>query len=231
MTELPVEPAEIPAIPVRCAYVEMRCPGELLPHPQNPNRHPPLQLQLFYKIVQYQGWRRPITVSRLSGFVTKGHGALQMALQVGFDRVPVDLQDYDSAESELADVLADNQLAALSRMDPQKLEAMLIRLDNGAFDMEVTGFDEKALERMFMRSGERPDIDLRSDSSGSAEPDNAVPADTGAEVGAEPSHVRLFQLFLNEANIEEFQRLLTSVGQRLKTDSPTATVMAVLRLA
>lgn len=92
---------------VECAHSEMVLIGDVKPHPKNPNTHPDEQVELLAKIISDTGWRSPIVVSKRSGYVVKGHGRLAAAKHAGFDRVPVDLQDYDSEEQELADLVAD----------------------------------------------------------------------------------------------------------------------------
>ena len=61
-------------IPVYCAYVDMRDPETLIPNPRNPNRHSDKHDCSVSKIIQTQGWRAPITISKRSGFVVRGHG-------------------------------------------------------------------------------------------------------------------------------------------------------------
>ena len=113
--------------------------GQLKPHPANPNTHPAEQLRLYQKIIHHQGWRRPIVVSRRSGYIIKGHGAWQAARAAGWGRVPVELQDYESEAAELTDLLADNQLARLSRPDEDQLAALLEDLASSGCDREHAG--------------------------------------------------------------------------------------------
>lgn len=121
---------------VRCSFTRMVAVSELRPHPKNPNRHPREQLELFGKIIEHQGWRRPIRVSNLSGFITAGHGALEVARLKGWESVPVDFQDYEKPEDEIADLLADNQLAQLADLDEAGVKALLDELE----DVELAGF-------------------------------------------------------------------------------------------
>ena len=102
---------------VQCAHQELRPIGELKAHPKNPNQHPERQVELLAKIIEATGWRSPIVVSKRSGYITKGHGRLLAAVRAGFSEVPVDLQDYESEEEELADMVADNDIAELAEMD------------------------------------------------------------------------------------------------------------------
>src|SRR5438093_1618866 len=96
-------------IPVHCAYHKVVPIGDLKPNPANPNKHPAKQLDLYASAIAAHGWRESVTVSKLSGLVVRGHGALLAARLIGAIEIPVEYQDYATAEEELADLLADNR--------------------------------------------------------------------------------------------------------------------------
>ena len=133
---------------VHCAYDEMVDITKLVPNPRNPNQHSDRQIELLAKIIKHQGWRVPITVSKRSGFVVRGHGRLQAAEILGLEKVPVDYQDYENEAEEWADLIADNRIAELSEMDNTMLKNLLQEIDTGAIDMELTGFTEDELESL-----------------------------------------------------------------------------------
>ena len=99
------------SIPVHCAHTNLVNPNSLKPNPSNPNRHSAHQIQLLASIIQEQGWRNPVTVSKRSGLIVRGHGRLEAALLIGCELIPIDEQDYASEAEELADLLADNRLS------------------------------------------------------------------------------------------------------------------------
>ena len=66
-------------IPVFCAYDKIVKIEELKPNPANPNKHPATQIKKLAENIASLGWRNPITVSTLSGFIVKGHGRLMAA--------------------------------------------------------------------------------------------------------------------------------------------------------
>jgi 3'-phosphoadenosine 5'-phosphosulfate sulfotransferase (PAPS reductase)/FAD synthetase len=117
--------------------------GELRPNPRNPNGHPKKQIKLLAKIFSENGIRRPITVSRRSGLITVGHGRLYAAQLLKLDSYPVDYQDYESDEHEMADMLADNRIPELASMDIAILEENKSLLEVAGFDLEIAGFEEK----------------------------------------------------------------------------------------
>ena len=108
---------EPPAVAVRCAHDEMRDVVGLVAHPKNPNTHPREQIELLARIIRYQGWRNPIVVSKLSGYIIAGHGRLEAAKLMGEQQAPVDLQDFETEADELAHLAADNRLAELAGGD------------------------------------------------------------------------------------------------------------------
>jgi len=135
-------------IPVYCSHTAIVRTAELVPNPRNPNRHPDAQVALLAKIISAQGWRNPIVVSDRSGFVVKGHCRRLAAQRLGVETVPVDVQHYADEAGEWADMVADNRVAELAEMDMGGLKDLLQEMDTGGYDMELTGYDEAALEEM-----------------------------------------------------------------------------------
>ena len=139
------------SIPIYCAHTRLADPNSLKPNPVNPNRHSAHQIQLLASIIQEQGWRNPITVSKRSGLIVRGHGRLEAALLIGCEVVPVDEQDYAGEAEELADLLADNRLAELAELDEDELKRLLksIQESDPSFDLELTGFMEDEIRKLF----------------------------------------------------------------------------------
>lgn len=110
--------------------------GDLKPNPTNPNKHPAKQLEFYAAAIRAHGWRESVTVSKLSGLVVRGNGALLAGRLIGAAQVPVEYQDYASPEEELADLLADNRLAQLAATDADLLKQALRNLSPAA----ITGY-------------------------------------------------------------------------------------------
>jgi hypothetical protein len=133
---------------IECAHDAQVDTVSLVPNPRNPNKHPARQIELLAKIIKHTGWRNPIVVSNRSGFIVKGHARLEAAKLLGETQVPVDYQDYPNEAMEWADMVADNRIAELAEPSLPELKDILQELDTGAFDMDLTGFDSKALEEL-----------------------------------------------------------------------------------
>ena len=133
---------------VYCTFTRMVAVEEIIPQPRNPNKHSKKQIELLAKIIKAQGWRAPITVSNRSGFIVRGHARLEAAKLLGLTECPVDFQDYENEAVEWADCIADNRIAELAEPDLPLLKDLLIELDTGALDMELTGYDAESIENL-----------------------------------------------------------------------------------
>lgn len=141
-----------PQLAVKCAYTKMVPLKELKPNPRNPNIHSKEQIEFFVKVLKYQGIRRPITISKLSGFVTRGHGLLEAIRECKTTSAPCDYQDYDSEEQEIADMIADNELARQSVTDRKLLEELAFELPKG-FDLSLLAIPHFELPKLEGQGG------------------------------------------------------------------------------
>jgi DNA modification methylase len=137
---------KVNGVPIRCTFTRLAKTSELKGNPRNPNFHGEAQLDLYRKILEHQGWRKAITVSKQSGFVVTGHGALEVAKRAGWPQVPVDEQDFATPQDELSHLLADNKLPQMAELDlgMTKLVLQDLRMDK-AFDLSLTGFDAEEM--------------------------------------------------------------------------------------
>lgn len=131
-------------VPVFCACDEIVEVGKLIQHPKNPNTHPQKQIEMLARNISELGWRAPITVSKRSGYIVRGHGRLMAAKLNGNEHVPVDYQEYADEASELADLIADNRLSELSVIDDDALRSALDDLKDMDIDFLLSGYDEEA---------------------------------------------------------------------------------------
>lgn len=144
---------------IHCGHTRIAAASSLRPHPQNPNTHSESQIKLLAKNIDHMGWRHPIIVSRLTGFIVAGHARLRAAELLGLSLVPVDEQDFSSETEERAYLIADNRIAELAEIDTQVLKDLLQELDTGAMDldMDLTGFDAAELERLMTQFHQEPE--------------------------------------------------------------------------
>jgi DNA modification methylase len=132
---------------------------DLRPHPKNPNKHGDEQIALLAKNIRHLGWRHPILVSAMSGYIVAGHARLEAAKLLNLAAVPVDAQPFASEADELAYLLADNRIAELADLQTAALKDLLEELDTGGFDMDLTGFVESERERLMLQEHQDGDAD------------------------------------------------------------------------
>lgn len=133
-----------------CAYDKIVEVGALIGNPKNPNTHPKEQIELLAEIIKFQGWRAPITVSKRSGFIVRGHGRLEAAKVLGLEYAPIDYQEYESEAAEHADLIADNRIAELSVLSDNDLKSILEEINPDEIDLTLTGFDIDTLESLLL---------------------------------------------------------------------------------
>lgn len=122
--------------------------GELKPWPGNPRAHGEESVTAVIKSIKAFGFTNPVLAQRGTMRVLAGHGRLLAARQLGIENVPVIFLDFDERKSS-AYTVADNRIAELSDWDLTKLKECMVEIDDGEFDVTVTGFEKSDLRRMF----------------------------------------------------------------------------------
>lgn len=143
-------------IEVWCAYDKLVKVEEVIPHPKNPNTHPQNQIKILAQNIRYHGWRHPIVVSKLSGYIVAGHGRLEAARELGVSIVPVEYQDFATEDNELAVLVGDNRLAELSTLDLNGLQDIIDGFKASDFDTILAGFEPADLDALL--GEQKPDF-------------------------------------------------------------------------
>lgn len=143
-------------IEVWCAYDKLVKVEELIPHPKNPNTHPQNQIKILAQNISYHGWRHPIVVSKLSGYIVAGHGRLEAAKELGVSIVPVEYQNFASEDNELAVLVGDNRLAELSTLDLNGLQDIIDGFKETNFDAILASFEPTDLDALL--GEQKPDF-------------------------------------------------------------------------
>lgn len=140
-----------------CSYTELVNISKLIPNPKNANKHPPKQIERLAKIIDFQGQRSPIVVSKRSGFITKGHGRLEAIKLLGWTDAAVDYQDYLSEAQEYADIIADNEIARWAELDRFMLFEDLKEIELG--DFELLGIESDIFKNLAESDLELENVD------------------------------------------------------------------------
>lgn len=135
---------------IHCLYDKLVNPKELKFHPQNRNKHPEDQIERLAEILEYQGWRYPVKVSKRTGFITSGHGRVMAALKNKWKEVPVNEQEYDDGDQEYADVQADNAIASWASID---LSSIKVDIKDLKADFNIKMLGIKKLDNEITKDG------------------------------------------------------------------------------
>lgn len=106
------------------------------------------------KSIQKFGFGAPILARKHNLEVIAGHTRLKAAAKLGLHKVPVRILDLDADQAHLL-ALADNRLGENAEWDDELLSAILGDLKQKGEDLELSGFDEKELDKL-LSPGELP---------------------------------------------------------------------------
>ncbi|MBK7024023.1 MAG: site-specific DNA-methyltransferase [Sulfuritalea sp.] len=117
---------------------------KLVPYARNARTHSDAQVaQIAASIVEF-GFTNPILAGG-DGVIVAGHGRLAAAQKLGIGTVPVVVLDHLTPVQRRALVIADNRIAENAGWDDAMLQVELAELQDGDFDLSLTGFDADAL--------------------------------------------------------------------------------------
>ena len=162
-------------IQIKCAHTNCASINEITEHPRNPNVHSEEQIEILMRLLKKHGWRLPLTVSKRSGYLIRGHGRLEAAKRLGEKTVPIDRQNYANDEDEFADLMADNFADDLSAMDYSKVSELVIDLKATGYDLAAIGLYDDKLNKLLGIGGDSTDeMGLAGDDSDKLEQSFAV---------------------------------------------------------
>ena len=122
--------------------------SKLVPYVNNARTHSPEQVMKLRSSLRAFGFINPIIIDRDYGIIA-GHGRLLAAKEEGITEVPCVFVDYLTEAQKKAYILADNRMAMDAGWDEELLRVEIEALQGEAFDVSLTGFDEKELADLF----------------------------------------------------------------------------------
>jgi len=143
-------------IPVNCAHTRIVATDSLKPHPKNPYIHPDEQVRLIAVSIVRSGWNDHIDVSARSGTIVAGEGRWLAAKGAGLTEVPIDEMRFATEDEELVWLIGHNRTAEIKKTDFNALKDLLVDLDRGEIDMDVTGYSEADLHNLLAIVPEAP---------------------------------------------------------------------------
>lgn len=122
-------------------------PLELKPYENNPRVNDYAVKKVMESIKQF-GFNNPILVDE-DMVIIAGHTRREASILAGLEQVPYIVASHLSPEQVKAYRIADNKLAELSTWDEDLLKAELWSLQEAEFNLEVLGFNEIDLDKLF----------------------------------------------------------------------------------
>lgn len=108
------------------------------------------------------GFINPVIIDRDFGVIA-GHGRILAAKEEGIAEVPCVFADHLTEAQKKAYIIADNRMAMDAGWDEELLRVEIEALQAQAFDLSLTGFDEKELSDLFKRDGDVQEDDFDVD--------------------------------------------------------------------
>ena len=137
---------------------------KLIPYVNNARTHSPEQINKLRASLREFGFINPVIVDDKFNIVA-GHGGVMAAQAEGIKEIPCVYVDYLTEGQKKAYILADNRMAMDAGWDEEMLRVELEALQDMAFDLSMTGFDDKELADLFKTEEEVEDDDFDLDAA------------------------------------------------------------------
>lgn len=137
---------------------------KLIPYVNNARTHSPEQINKLRASLREFGFINPVIVDDKFNIVA-GHGRVMAAQAEGIKEIPCVYVDYLTEAQKKAYILADNRMAMDAGWDEEMLRVELEALEGMAFDLSMTGFDDKELADLFKTEEEVEDDDFDLDAA------------------------------------------------------------------
>lgn len=121
---------------------------KLVPYVNNARTHSPEQINKLRSSLREFGFINPVIIDRNYGVIA-GHGRILAAKEEGIDEVPCVFADHLTEAQKKAYIIADNRMALDAGWDEELLRVEIEALQAEAFDLSLTGFDDKELSKLF----------------------------------------------------------------------------------
>lgn len=135
---------------------------KLVPYVNNARTHSPEQINKLRSSLREFGFINPVIIDRDFGVIA-GHGRILAAKEEGIAEVPCVFADHLTEAQKKAYIIADNRMAMDAGWDEELLRVEIEALQAQAFDLSLTGFDEKELSDLFKRDGDVQEDDFDVD--------------------------------------------------------------------
>lgn len=128
----------------------------LVPYARNARTHSKEQILQLRASLREFGFVNPVIVDKDLNIIA-GHGRVAAAKAEGLTEVPCVFAEHLTDSQKRAYILADNRLALSAGWDEELLALEFGELKDLGFDLELTGFDAKEIEKLF--AGDSDDVE------------------------------------------------------------------------
>ena len=135
---------------------------KLVPYVNNARTHSPEQINKLRSSLREFGFINPVIIDRDYGVIA-GHGRIFAAKEENIKEVPCVFADHLTEAQKKAYIIADNRMAMDAGWDEELLRVEIEALQAEAFDLALTGFDEKELAALFDDGSDVEDDDFDVD--------------------------------------------------------------------
>lgn len=124
----------------------------LIPYARNARTHSKEQILQLRSSLREFGFVNPVIVDKNLNIIA-GHGRIIAAKEEGLTEIPCVFVEHLTEAQKKAYILADNRLALSAGWDEELLALEFADLKDLGFDLELTGFDAKEIEKAFAADG------------------------------------------------------------------------------
>ncbi len=122
--------------------------SKLIPYVNNARTHSEEQIMKLRSSLREFGFINPILIDREYNVIA-GHGRLMAAKAENYTEVPCVFVDHLSEAQKKAYILADNRMAEDAGWDEEMLRVEIEALQEQAFDLSLTGFEDDEIAGLF----------------------------------------------------------------------------------
>jgi hypothetical protein len=130
---------------IRANEIQLVPIKDIKPNPKNANEHGAEQIARLVEIIEYQGFRAPLIISKQTDLLVAGHGRLLAAKKLKMKQVPVIYQDFNSEEMEYAAMVSDNSIASWAQLDLSSINLEVPQLGPD-FNIDLLGIKDFTLD-------------------------------------------------------------------------------------
>lgn len=124
---------------------------DLIPYANNSRTHSDEQINKIAASIKEFGFLNPVIIDSDGGIIA-GHGRVMAAKKLGIEEAPVVDASHLTEAQKKAYIIADNRLALDAGWDEEILMHELEDIASFQFDIDVIGFTDKELSKLFDES-------------------------------------------------------------------------------